>query len=97
VSATNNAAEIVERLEKRYLQSGALWYREAAELIAELERVRHELYCRNAEVEKLTEALEMFDDLIEHQYTGSREAMSAMHHAAQAAAIALGRLETAER
>lgn len=42
-------------------------------------------------IEALTAALEKFDDLIQYQYTGSREAMSAMAEAAQEGARVLGR------
>jgi hypothetical protein len=42
-------------------------------------------------IEALTAALEKFDDLIQYQYTGSREAMSAMTEAAQEGARVLGR------
>jgi hypothetical protein len=42
-------------------------------------------------IKALTAALEKFDDLIQYQYTGSREAMSAMAEAAQEGARVLGR------
>jgi hypothetical protein len=42
-------------------------------------------------IEALTAALEKFDDLIQYQYSGSREAMSAMTEAAQEGARVLGR------
>jgi hypothetical protein len=44
-----------------------------------------------AEIERLREALGLFDDLIEHQYSGSQEAMSDMAYAAQNAARILKR------
>ena len=40
-------------------------------------------------VRALAEALELFDGLIDHQYSGSREAMSAMTYAAQVGVSAL--------
>ena len=46
---------------------------------------------RQQATEALTAALEKFDDLIQYQYTGSREAMSAMAEAAQEGARVLGR------
>ena len=49
-----------------------------------------------AEIERLREALGMFDDLIKHQYSGSREAMSDMAYAAQNAARVLKRGAWAE-
>ncbi len=42
-------------------------------------------------LEALTAALDKFDNLIQYQYTGSREAMSAMAEAAQEGARVLGR------
>lgn len=42
-------------------------------------------------IEALTAALDKFDNLIQYQYTGSREAMSAMAEAAQEGARVLGR------
>ena len=50
-----------------------------------------EWYLRGDRIETLTAALEKFDDLIQYQYTGSREAMSAMVEAAQEGARVLGR------
>ena len=44
-----------------------------------------------AEIERLREALGLFDDLIKHQYSGSQEAMSDMTYAAQNAARILKR------
>ena len=41
------------------------------------------------EIERLRELLQLWDDLIDHQYSGSREAMSDMTYIAQATAAAL--------
>ena len=64
------------------------------ELIGELVRAddMRELERENA---ALIEALVEFDALIKHQYTGTREAMSDLHYAAQAAAKVLAAMEKA--
>ncbi len=44
---------------------------------------------QEAKIKALVDALEYFDNLIEHQYTGSREAMSALQHASNLVVTAL--------
>ena len=69
---TNEAADEIERLQEEHHDVRILneqYYNENAILIAEIERVR--------------EALLMWDALIQHKYNGSRQAMNDMTDAAQ--------------
>jgi hypothetical protein len=66
------------------------WLREEADFA--YDRIESDALIEAANrIEALTAALEKFDDLIQYQYTGSREAMSAMAEAAQEGARVLGR------
>jgi hypothetical protein len=50
----------------------------------------------NDKLAKAVEGLREWDDLIKHQYSGSREAMSDMTYAAQHTAALLGEIESSE-
>jgi len=98
----SQAAEI-ERLNKSaecLAETRRLAVKDVAELEAKNERLRDYWYRQGKDdqhqvdadrIEALTAALEKFDDLIQYQYSGSREAMSAMTEAAQEGARVLCR------
>ena len=59
----------------------------------ECSQLKEQIKQLTAERDKLKMVIEEFDDLIKHQYTGSKEAMSALQEAAWAAHEALKELK----
>lgn len=83
--------EIIQQI-KAHARQAQIQPQFAKDQAWEIEQLAEALQARaNERIEALTAALEKFDDLIQYQYTGSREAMSAMAEAAEEGARVLGR------
>ena len=65
----------------------------AEELAGDQVDLCRQLIAAEAKLAKVVEALREWDDLIKHQYSGSREAMSDMTYAAQHTAALLAEIE----
>ena len=91
----NEAADLIEQQQKRIaeLEADTKEVNAARIYLREQERLLRQLAAAQAQRDELLAVVKDFDSLIQYQYTGSQEAMSALQTAAWAAHEVLKAME----